>query len=146
MPESTNVPVPTLASALPLIVPLTVVERLLLPTTSWFAPRTKLPAPAIEPAEMMLLLARPVVALKSKLVPALALSCAVPAVLLPRNETVPAVRLMIALPADDALSNWSSEESTLKVGAFDELLTMPSPLKRTPNPPSGRTCRPARRH
>jgi hypothetical protein len=83
---------------------------------------------------MMLLPARPVVVVKSKLLPAAALSCAAPAVLLPKNGTVPAVRLMIALPADDTLSNWSSEESTLKIGAFDELLAMPSPLKRTPNP------------
>ena len=94
----------------------------------------KLPAPEIEPAEMMLLFARPVVPLKSKLLPAAALSCAAPGLLLPRKETVPAVRLMIALPADDTLSNSRSEEATLKVGAFDELLTMPSPLKRTPNP------------
>jgi hypothetical protein len=80
------------------------------------------------------LFAWPVVAVKSKLVPAAALSCAAPAVLLPRNETVPAVRLMIALPADDALSNSKIEEATLKIGAFDELLTMPSPLKRMPKP------------
>ena len=98
-------PVPSLVSALPLITPLTVVDRLLDPTTSWFAPRSKLPAPAIEPAEMTPLFAGPVVVVKSKLVPAAALSCAAPAVLLPKNETVPVTRLMTALPADDALSN-----------------------------------------
>jgi hypothetical protein len=30
--------------------PLTVVERLLLPTVSWFAPSEYVPAPSIEPA------------------------------------------------------------------------------------------------
>ena len=57
--------------------------------------------------------------MKSKVVPAAALSCACPAVLLPRNWMVPAFRLMIALPADEVSSNRSGELLTLKVGAFD---------------------------
>jgi hypothetical protein len=57
LPDNVSVPVPTFTSdapppALPpsWIDPLTVVERLLLPTVSWFAPSEYVPAPSIEPA------------------------------------------------------------------------------------------------
>src|SRR5258708_26092224 len=45
-------PLPVLINEppVPRITPLTVVERLLLPTVSWFEPREKVPAPSIEPA------------------------------------------------------------------------------------------------
>jgi hypothetical protein len=54
LPDKVSVPVPTLTNDAPLppswISPLTVVERLLLPTVSWLEPRKYVPAPSIEPA------------------------------------------------------------------------------------------------
>jgi hypothetical protein len=54
VPDSVRVPVPTFTSEPPAtkpsrMTPSTVVERLLLPTVSWFCPRLKVPLPAIEP-------------------------------------------------------------------------------------------------
>src|SRR5690348_15471100 len=52
VPDRVSVPVPPLTSEppVPRRTPLTSVERLLLPTVSWFGPREKVPAPSIEPA------------------------------------------------------------------------------------------------
>jgi len=102
VPESVNVPLPTLTRepAVPRITPLTVVERLLLPTVSWFEPREKVPAPSIEPAvippddrEVM-----------SNAPPALVMKRASPPVALSTNPVrPPALVIMMALPAVLAL-------------------------------------------
>src|ERR1044071_9780858 len=89
----------------------------------------------MEPAEILPSLAGPLVKEKSTPPKAVAvLSCAAPGVLLPIKAISKLSTLMIALPADDALLKNSGWSPRLKVGAFDELLTMPAPLNRMPEP------------
>src|SRR5262245_40046371 len=128
--------------------PLTVVLRLLLPTVSWFEPRKKLPAPAIEPALILPSLAGPAVLEKSTVPPALAMNCALPplllslncvspplfvvmvaleAVLLLLNKSPPPLLVMMAFPAELLLLQFRFA-LLVKLGANAELLTMPAPL------------------
>jgi hypothetical protein len=110
----------------PVITPLTVVERLLLPTVSRFEPSWKVPSPSIEPAVI------PAVdrAEMSNTPPALAMKRAFPPVALSANPVIPpALVIIVALPAVLALRKkrfaWLP---TIKVGALEELLTMPAPV------------------
>src|SRR5580704_586858 len=97
MPVSVSVPVPVLTSEPPVpppappsaITPLTVVDVLSLPTVKVLAPREKVPAPAIEPAESWLLAFGPVLCEKSIVLPALFMNAALPPVLFAKNVMVP---------------------------------------------------------
>src|SRR5260370_9435738 len=91
-------PLPVLINEppVPRITPLTSVERLLLPTVSWFEPREKVPAPSIEPA-VIPPLDREVM---SNAPPALVMRRALPPVALATNEVrPPPLVIMMALPA-----------------------------------------------
>ena len=110
----------------PRIRPLTSVERLLLPTVSWFEPRENVPAPSIEPA-VIPLLDREVM---SNAPPAVVMKRALPPVALSTTAVrPPLVVIMVALPALLALRKkifaWLP---MVKVGALEELLTMPAPV------------------
>ena len=128
LPSSVSVPLPTLTSEppVPLIRPLTVVERSLLPTVSRFGPREKVPAPSIEPA-VIPPLDREVM---SNAPPARVMKRAFPPVALSTNAvSPPALVIMVALPAllvpRKKMFAWLP---TIKVGALEELLTMPAPV------------------
>src|SRR5262249_34315121 len=86
VPVSVSVPAPVLVNE-PLlppswIEPLTVVERLLLPTMSRFVPSLYVPAPSIEPAEMLPSPSGPELPEKSTIPPALVMNRALPPSLL----------------------------------------------------------------
>src|SRR5260370_17592932 len=105
-----RVPVPTLTSepAAPpsSMTPLTLGERLLLPTVNSFAPSKYLPPPSIEPAESLLSPAGPVLSEKSTVPPAAVMNCAAPPVELAKNCTVaPLLVVTAALPAVLVSSN-----------------------------------------
>src|ERR1700730_10275474 len=128
MPDSVMVPVPTLTSEppAPRITPLTSVERLLLPTVSWFGPREKVPAPSMERA-VIPPLDREVSAngtqpgVKRRALPPVALST--------NAVRPPALVIMMALPALLPLrKKMFAWLPMIKVGALDELLTMPVPV------------------
>src|SRR6516225_4567026 len=121
-------PVPVLISEppVPVITPLTVVERLLPPTVSWFEPREKVPPPSIEPAVIPPLDREDM----SNAPPARVMKRAFPPLALATNPVSrPALGIMGALPAVLALRKktlpWLP---TIKVGALEELLTMPAPV------------------
>ena len=103
VPVSVSVPVPVLVNEpLPLswIEPLTVVERLLLPTMSRFVPSLYVPAPSIEPAEMLPSPSGPEEPEKSTVPPALVMKRALPPSLLLVNcVCAPPLVVMVALPA-----------------------------------------------
>ena len=132
------------------IEPLTVVERLLLPTMSRFVPSLYVPAPSIEPAEMLPSPSGPEEPEKSTVPPALVMkralppslllvNCvsapplvvmvALPAVLVSVKETrVPPPLLMMAeFPAELELVNVIAP-LLVKLGANAELFTIPEPL------------------
>ena len=121
-------PLPVLINEppVPRITPLTSVERLLLPTVSCFEPREKVPAPSIEPA-VIPSLDREVI---SNAPPAVVMKRALPPVALSTNAvSPPAVVIMVALPALLALrKKMFAWLPMIKVGALDELLTMPVPV------------------
>src|SRR6516225_5751820 len=121
-------PLPVLINEppVPRITPLTSVERLLLPTVSWFEPREKVPAPSIEPA-VIPPLDREVM---SNAPPAVVMKRALPPVALSTNAVrPPLVVIMMASPAVLPLGKkmfaWLL---TIKVGALEELSTMPVPV------------------
>ena len=127
-PVRVSVPLPTLTSwpPLPEITPLTVVERLLPPTVSWFEPREKVPPPSIEPAVIPPLDREDM----SNAPPARVMKRAFPPLALSTNPvSPPALVIMVALPAVLPLRKktlpWLP---TIKVGALEELLTMPAPV------------------
>jgi hypothetical protein len=103
VPVSVSVPAPVLVNEpLPLswIEPLTVVERLLLPTMSRFVPSWFVPAPSIEPAEMLPSPSGPEEPEKSTVPPALVMKRALPPSLLLVNcVSAPPLVVMVALPA-----------------------------------------------
>src|SRR6202035_5498715 len=106
MPDSVSVPAPTLIKeppARPEMMPLTSVDRLLLPTVSSLAPNRKVPAPAIDPAVSLLSPAGPVLPEKSTVPPLLLVMAALPAVLLSKKKIV-LLFVMVALPA--VLVSW----------------------------------------
>src|SRR6516165_9183855 len=105
-------PLPVLINEppVPRITPLTSVERLLLPTVSWFGPREKVPAPSIEPA---------VIAPLDREV----MSNAPPAVVMKR--ALPPVALSAVLALRKKMFAWLP---MIKVGALEEPLTMPVPV------------------
>src|SRR6516225_3941585 len=121
-------PLPVLINEppVPLITPLTVVERLLLPTMSWFEPREKVPAPSIEPAviaplDREVMSNAPLAVLMKRALPPVALST--------NAVRPPSVVIMVALPALLALrKKMFAWLPMIKVGALDELLTMPVPV------------------
>jgi hypothetical protein len=121
-------PVPVLINEppVPLITPLTVVERLLLPTVSWFGPREKVPAPSIEPAVIPPLDREDM----SNAPPALVMKPAFPPLALSTNPvSPPALVIMVALPAVLSLrKKMFAWLPMIKVGALEELLTMPVPV------------------
>src|SRR5258708_1244800 len=121
-------PLPVLINEppVPRITPLTVVERLLLPTVSWFEPREKVPAPSIEPA-VIPPLDREVM---SNAPPAVVMKRASPPGALSTNAVrPPAVVIMMALPAVLALrKKMFAWLPMIKVGALEEPLTMPAPV------------------
>ena len=109
------------------IVPLTVVDRLLLPTVSWLWPRRNVPAPAIEPAVIWLSPAGPDVPEKSTMPPALAVSCALPPVLLCRKNVVPpALVMMVALPAVEL--SWKEVEKVVPPKRLSLVMTALPPV------------------
>jgi hypothetical protein len=116
-----------------LMVPLTVVLRLLSPTMSVLAPRLYVPAPSIEPAVTRLLPAGPLVPEKSTTPPALVMKRATAPVLVPEKIVCPnALVMMMASSAVLALLNCrvpSAPETplTTKVGALPEMSATPSP-------------------
>ena len=87
------------------MVPLTLVDRLLLPTVSWLPPRKNVLQPAIEPALTLLSPLGPVVPEKSTEPAPLAVMAALPAVLLSSKVTKPSVEVMVALKAVARLRN-----------------------------------------
>src|SRR5262249_61190122 len=103
VPVSVSVRAPVLVNEpLPLswIEPLTVVERLLLPTMSRFVPSLYVPAPSIEPAEMLPSPSGPEVPEKSTVPPALVMKRAFPPLLLLVNcVNAPPLVVMVALLA-----------------------------------------------
>src|SRR5215470_17963672 len=128
MPDSVMTPVPILTREppVPRIRPLTSVERLLLPTVSRFEPREKVPAPSIEPAVIPPLDREDM----SNAPPARVMKRAFPPLALSTNPvSPPALVIMVALPAVLPLRKktlpWLP---TIKVGALEELLTMPAPV------------------
>ena len=110
LPESVSVPAPTFTSEppTPSIIPLTSVERLLEPTVSSLEPRSYVPAPAIEPAVVPVMLGSGGPPVSGKvpgrekwlMPPALAMNVALPPLLLPKRlVTPPALVVIVALPA-----------------------------------------------
>jgi hypothetical protein len=107
-----------------------VVERLLLPTVSWFEPSWKVPAPSIEPAVIPPVDREDMSNTPTELPMAPAMKRAFPPVALSAKMVIPpGFVIMVALPAVLALRKerfaWSP---TIKVGALEELLTMPAPV------------------
>src|SRR5215831_6313777 len=110
--------------------PLTVVERLLLPTVSCFEPSWKVPSPSIEPAVIPPVDREEMSNTPTVLDLALAMRRAFPPVALSAKMVMPpASVIIVALPAVLALRKerfaWLP---TKKVGALEELLTMPAPV------------------
>ena len=109
-----------------MITPLTVVERLLLPTVSCFEPSSKVPAPSIEPA----VIPPADKADMSNTPPPLAMKRAFPPVALSVKPVIPPeLVIMVALAAVLELTkNRFAKLPMVKVGALEESLTMPAPV------------------
>src|SRR6516165_8177712 len=110
--------------------PLTVVERLLLPTVSCFEPSWKVPPPSIEPAVIPPVDREDMSNTPTELPMAPAMKRAFPPVALSAKMVIPpGFVIMVALPAVLALRKerftWLP---TIKVGALEELSTMPAPV------------------